>query len=378
MSDAPLVKATLQDVAREAGVSLATVDRVVNRRDGVRGPTAARVETALAKLGYRADAAATRLARNLSFRFAFILPIGANTFMTNLAEQVRRTADWLASQRAFIDVRHVDVFDPDALADALESLPASYHGVATIALDHPKVRAAIDELANRGVPVVTLVSDAPSSRRLHYVGIDNPAAGRTAATLMGRFLRGRRGTVGVIAGSLVLRDHAERQFGFLQILSSEYPDLAPLPAVEGRDDNERTRAATASLLAHQPDLVGLYSVGAGNRGIAAALEESGRARDIVWSSTRTPDMRRAQRRVSSSPIAGMIPSCPIRNRSTSTSSCATISRRGTVLLDLPYVAFLQLSDALGPGNLRRLFLCRPQQAREFMTAGWTDRFVGAH
>jgi LacI family transcriptional regulator len=282
MSDAPVVKATLQDVAREAGVSLATVDRVVNRRDGVRGPTVARVETALAKLGYRADAAATRLARNLSFRFAFILPIGANTFMTNLAEQVRRTADWLASQRAFIDVLHVDVFDPDALANALTSLPPSYHGVGTVALDHPMVRAAIDELANRGIPVVTLVSDAPRSRRLHYVGIDNPAAGRTAATLMGRFLRGRRGTIGVIAGSLVLHDHAERQFGFLQILSSEYPDLAPLSAVEGRDDNERTRAAAASLLARQPDLVGLYSVGAGNRGIAAALEESGRARDIVW------------------------------------------------------------------------------------------------
>jgi LacI family transcriptional regulator len=282
MSDTPPLKATLQDVAREAGVSIATVDRVVNRREGVRGPTQARVEAALAKLGYRPDAAATRLARNQSFRFAFILPTGANTFMTNLAEQVRRTAEWLASQRAFIDVLHVDVFDPDALAGTLGSLPPAYHGVATIALDHSKVRAAIDDLASRGVPVVTLVSDAPSARRLHYVGIDNPAAGRTAATLMGRFLRGQRGTIGVIAGSLVLRDHAERQFGFHQILSSEYPDLAPLPAVEGRDDNQRTRALTASLLARQSDLVGLYSVGAGNRGIAAALEESGRAHDVVW------------------------------------------------------------------------------------------------
>jgi LacI family transcriptional regulator len=282
MSDATRIKATLLDVARTAGVSLATVDRVVNRREGVRGKTVARVEAALAKLGYRPDAAATRLARNLSFRFAFILPIGANTFMTNLADQVQRTAEWLESQRAFIDILHVDVFDPDALAGALRSLPSAYHGVATIALDHPKVRAAIDDLAERGVRVVTLVSDAPSSRRLHYVGIDNPAAGRTAATLMGRFLGKRRGSIGVIAGSLVLRDHAERQFGFHQILASEYPDLAPLPAVEGRDDNQRTRVLAQALLARQPDLVGLYSVGAGNRGIAAALEDSGRAREIVW------------------------------------------------------------------------------------------------
>lgn len=275
-------RATLEDVARAAGVSVATVDRVVNRREGVRDKTIARVEAAVARLGYRADPAAARLARNQSFRFAFILPSGANSFMSLLAEQVARTAEWLAGQRAFIDIRHVDVFDADALAEALEMVSPSYHGVATIALDHPRVRAAIDDLAERGIPVVTLVSDVPSSRRLHYVGIDNPAAGRTAATLMGRFLRGRKGAVGVIAGSLALRDHAERQFGFHQVLSSEFPDLIALPAVEGRDDSERTRAVTEALLARRPDLIGIYNVGAGNRGIAAALEASGRVGDIVW------------------------------------------------------------------------------------------------
>jgi LacI family transcriptional regulator len=229
---------------------------VVNRREGVREKTIARVEAAVARLGYRADPAAARLSRNQSFRFAFILPTGSNSFMANLTEQVRRTADWLASQRAFIDVVQADVFDPDALAGALEQLSPAYHGVATVALDHPRVRAAIDDLVARNVSVVTLVSDAPSSRRMHYVGIDNPAAGRTAATLMGRFLSGCKGPVGVIAGSLSLRDHAERQFGFHQILSSEYPDLTALPALEGRDDNERTRGLTAKLLKRHPDLLG--------------------------------------------------------------------------------------------------------------------------
>jgi LacI family transcriptional regulator len=117
---------------------------------------------------------------------------------------------------------------------------------------------------------------------MHYVGIDNPAAGRTVATLMGRYLSGRKGAVGVILGSLSLRDHAERQFGFHQILTSEYPDLMALPALEGRDDSERTRVLTAELLQRHPDLLGIYSAGAGNRGIAAALEGAGRTRDIVW------------------------------------------------------------------------------------------------
>ena len=70
-------RATLEDVARAAGFSLATVDRVVNRREGVREKTIARVEAAVARLGYRADPAAARLSRNQSFRFAFILPTGS-------------------------------------------------------------------------------------------------------------------------------------------------------------------------------------------------------------------------------------------------------------------------------------------------------------
>jgi LacI family transcriptional regulator len=289
----PVAKVTLEDVAREAGVSLATADRVVNKRPGVRDRTVARVETAVIKLGYRPDLAAARLARNKSFRFAFILPVGDNTFMTDLAEQVRQSTASLAAQRAFVDTLHVDVFDPDVIGRALEDLPPVYDGVAVVALDHPRVRIAIDDLVARGVKVVTLVSDVPASRRLHYVGIDNPAAGRTAGTLMGKYLCGRTGKIGVVAGSLALRDHAERHFGFNQVLSGEHPGLSVLPVLEGRDDSALTRPMTEKLLAEHPDIIGLYNVGAGNRGIAAALEASGRASDVVWIAHElTPHTRR--------------------------------------------------------------------------------------
>jgi LacI family transcriptional regulator len=112
---------------------------------------------------------------------------------------------------------------------------------------------------------------------------------------MGRFLCGaeRKGKVALIAGSLALRDHAERQFGFNQVLAREYPQISVLPALEGRDDSERTRALTRELLRAHPDIVGVYNVGAGNRGIGAALEESGRAQDILWIAHElTPHTRR--------------------------------------------------------------------------------------
>ncbi len=274
-------RVTMEDVAREARVSIATVDRAINGRPGVHSRTMSRIEAAVAKLNYRPDPVATRLSRNQAFQFCFILPVSGTSFVALLSEQVRLTAEWLAPQRAYIETILVDVFDPEALASTLEGLGTRYQGVATVALDHPRVRDALDELTRLGVAVVTLVSDAPAARRLRYVGIDNTAAGRTAGSLMGRFLGGRTGRVGLIAGSMVLRDHSERRFGFCQVIGTDYPALTLQPVSEGRDDERQNEAIVREML-QAPDIIGIYNIGAGNRGVAAALEAAGRAHDVVY------------------------------------------------------------------------------------------------
>ena len=277
-----MARTTLLDVARTAGVSLATVDRVLNRRPGVNVETAERVQAAVERLKYRPDRLAARLARGRVHRFQFLLPIGSNVFMQVLEEKVRATADFVAGERVEIGVTLVDVFDGEVLAAALEGLRRAVDGVAVVALDHPSVREAINDLVGDGVTVVTLVSDSPRSRRAHYVGIDNSAAGRTAGTLLGRFICGRTGKVGLIAGSIALRDHIERQLGFEQVIRRDFPHLELLPVREGRDEDERVEVLARALLAEHPDLVGVYNIGAGVGGIVAALEDAGRARDVVF------------------------------------------------------------------------------------------------
>lgn len=289
-----MARATIEDVARTAGVSVATVDRVLNSRAAVRPATLKRVETAVRSLNYRPDRLAARLARGKEYRFCFILPVGNNAFMALLGEQVRAEEERLATEKISIDLRLTDVFEPMELAATLDQIGDVYDGVAVVALDHPRVKEAINGLADRGVTVVTLVSDVPGSKRAHYVGIDNAAAGRTAATLMGRYLEGRTGKVGLIAGSLSLRDHIERQFGFEQVMRHDFPGLTVLPVREAHDDWQRVQEAAAQLLAENPDLIGLYNVGAGARGIIAALERAGRQRDVVFIAHElTVDTRRA-------------------------------------------------------------------------------------
>jgi len=273
---------TLKDIAREAGVSLATVDRVLHHRPGVRPDTVRRVQEIIARNAFQPHVAAAELARGRARRFAFVMPTGANPFMQQIEAYLGEMSGWLAARRLSVELVNTDVFDPAVLAASLEALSGNYDGIAVVALDHPGVRAAINDLVDAGTKVVTLVSDVPSSRRHHYVGIDNIAAGRTAGALVGRLVGQKSGKIGIIAGSQGLRDHAERIFGFNQVMASEFSHLDVLPLLEGRDDDDRSEQLISRLLGKHPDIIGLYNVGAGTQGVAKALTEAGREKQVVF------------------------------------------------------------------------------------------------
>ena len=281
-SDMATSHLTLKDIAREVGVSVATLDRVLHGRAGVREETARRVREAMDRHGFRPFATGPELARIRASRLALVMPEGTNVFMSMIFDHIAEMSGWLMARRATVETTKTNVFNPAALAQTLESLTGRYDGVAVVALDHQSVRAAIDDLVAGGTYVATLVSDVPGSRRHRYVGIDNVAAGRTAGSLMGRFVRSQTGKIGIIAGSQSLRDHAERIFGFNQLMSLEYPHLDILSPVEGGDDDGESEALMMRLIADHPDLIGVYNVGAGIPGVAKAITDAGRETAITF------------------------------------------------------------------------------------------------
>ena len=289
------VRPTVHDVAQAAGVSLATVDRVINGRDGVRKDTVRRVEAAIAELGFIRNQAAANLAKRRVYRLVFVIPEGANSFMRRLEIEVREAARLMAGDDIHLDVELIPPFNADALSETLNRLDcSSVAGVALVAAEAPPVRQAIARLHDAGVPVVTLVSDAPSFRRDRYIGIDNVAAGRTAASLIGRFVHHRAGKIALVAGSMLVRDHVERRMGFEQVIRAEFPHFEVLPLAEGRDDREATRKIVADCLAQADDIVGLYNIGAGNLGVIEALRAiPPKARPIVVAHELTPHTREA-------------------------------------------------------------------------------------
>ncbi|MEM9698043.1 MAG: LacI family DNA-binding transcriptional regulator [Pseudomonadota bacterium] len=286
---------TINDIARVAEVSLATVDRVLNGRPGVREKTVARVNKAIADLGYVRDTAAANLARGRVYRFVFILPSNHNEFLVSLEAQIEQLRQRVRHDRTELTVIRVAAFDPVALADALARIePGRTDGVAIFGPETPSVRDSIAHLKANGISVVSLVADVPSSERDHYVGIDNIAAGRTAAQLLGRFLGAQKGSILVLTGSMLARDHLERRLGFDEVLGRDFPHLTALASLEGRDDPDLIARLVPRALAANQDIIGIYSSAAGNEGLINVFAaHPGLRRPAVVAHELTPLSRKA-------------------------------------------------------------------------------------
>ncbi len=277
-----MARPTVRDIAREAGVSLATVDRVLNARPRVRESSVKLVQDAVEKLGYVRDVSAANLAKRREYRFAFIIPDSRSQFVETIRTALSEVRQSPGPDRVSVETIMAPADDPNATARILIGLNAAhYDGVAIMCPETPQVRDAVMRVKQAGLAVVALVSDLPSSERDHFVGVDSIAAGRTAGALMGRFLGGKAGKVLVVSGSLSSRDSIERRFGFDSVLAERFPFMEVLPTIESRDDSHRLISIVKQVMAAHRDVIGIYALGSGNGAVLDALRATGRIRSCT-------------------------------------------------------------------------------------------------
>lgn len=276
------LRPTVNDIAREAGVSLATVDRVLNARPGVRAKTILAVNEAIDRLGYIRNVAAANLARQRRYRFLFILPAVETQFLQGLQDAITEAARGPLADASDVVIATVPPRDPHAIVSVVDGLgDQPIDGCAILAHETPDVRDLIVRLKAKGTAVVTLITDQPQSPRDHFVGIDNRAAGRTAAVLLGRFVGPRPGKVAVVVSSMFARDMVDRRLGFDEVLAERFPNLQSLPSLEGHDDRDLTARITAACLAAHDGVVAIYVAGAGTQGVDQAVRQAGLSGRLV-------------------------------------------------------------------------------------------------
>ncbi|WP_417721061.1 LacI family DNA-binding transcriptional regulator [Salipiger sp.] len=291
-----VMRPTTKDLARHCGLSRATVDRVLNGREGVKQKTVDKVQAAIEELGFVRNISAANLAKGRTYRFLFVLPKSGDLFLEEILRHITEASGIFAAEMVSTRVRHVDENDPHGVAAFLGGLDRDeVDGVAIMAPETPQVRDAILRLQERGIHALPFISNQTLTGN-HWVGIDNRSAGATAGTLLGRFAGPVRGRVLVVAETMQSRDSLERRLGFDGVMNAAFPQLEVLPSLETYGAPDRAQRVIANAFARHDDIVGVYILASEARVPLALVRESAAAGPrVIVAHERTPFTERALR-----------------------------------------------------------------------------------
>lgn len=282
-------------VARAAGVSTATVDRVLNGRGGVRREKEERILETARALG---------LDRALDLRPARTLRIGVliqppkNPFHAALRDGFDQAARIYAALNMQLMVLHLDQQDHAGSAGRIAALIGQRDGLILSSPEDPRIIAAVRRFAEKA-PVVTLATDLAGSGRQVFVGPDDHRGGRAAADLMGLFVP-QGGRVIMVAGLLDNAGQRARAAGFRALLAERHPGLDLARILETGEDPAAAARVTEAALRQDPGICGIYHASAGALPIAEALDRLGRRGMAFITHELTPNRRQLlqQRRLS--------------------------------------------------------------------------------
>lgn len=269
-------KPTIKDIAKAAGVSLATVDRVINDRGGVRLSTVNLVTTAIEDLNYVRDISAANLARSKEYKFVFLLPDHDDELIEMIHTSIYEANSSMAHERTTAIIIRVPANNPHCIAQEIDGLLADkVDGVAIMVPETAQVRDAISRLDSRGIAVVAFISNQPNAHSTYFVGINNEAAGRTAGRLLARFIGERQGIVLVITETMQSRDSLDRRLGFDAIMAKYGPRIRVYHSMETYADAARTAKIIAAAFQSNEDIVGIYMMNHDISDTMQAIEAQG-------------------------------------------------------------------------------------------------------
>lgn len=267
---------TAQQIADLAGVSRGTVDRALHNRGRVNPEVAAKIHKIAAELGYKPNLIGQALVKSKrDFKLGAILQSTETPTMQIVRAGVQRAAEELAASGVELIMRENRGLDTELVLEHIEELvQQGVQGLAIAPNNSPEIRQCIDELYEQGIPVITLNSDAPGSKRLAFIGMDNYRAGQTAAGLL-RLMLPEGGKVLPLAGHLNNTAHNNRLNGFFDTIKGEKGiELLSFQPCFDRDDY--AHEITQHALRANPDLTGIYVASNGQLGACQAIEEEGR------------------------------------------------------------------------------------------------------
>jgi LacI family transcriptional regulator, galactose operon repressor len=267
----------VKEIALQAGMSTATVDRVLNDRSHVSPQTRRRVNDAIDELARQEGQLAAK-GRRIFIDVVMEAP-------RRFSREVRQASENILSDLKPSAVRPrfsvSETMSPEECISILSRIKKrGSQGVCLKARDTPDIRKAIAQLIEKKIPVVTIFTDISGSDRIAYAGLDNASAGKTAAYLMLNLLGPDKNVVLTTLSQHAFQGEEDRYQGFRSELKRLRPNLHLIDASGGGGLNPNTGKEVAGKLRSSRQVAGVYSMGGGNIAVLKALESAGNHPDV--------------------------------------------------------------------------------------------------
>lgn len=278
----PMRRPTIPDLATAAGVSVATVNRVLSGAANVRLATRERVQQAAEDIGFygvgsiqaRVAAARPRL------RLGVLLLQPHRPFYQNVARALQEAAAQAVGAEVDLRIEFLEDLSPKSTASRVLALGVDCAAICVVAAAHPTVTEAVSQLQAGGTPVFALIAPLSTTGQVPYIGLDNWKLGRTGAWAFAHLCH-TPGKIGMLVGNPRFRNQEISEASFRSYFREFAQDFTLLEPLSTFESAAVAQHVTEGLLSEHPDIVGLYVNGGGVTGAIAALHSTGMAGKVI-------------------------------------------------------------------------------------------------
>lgn len=285
---------TIPDLAEAAGVSVATVNRVLSGASNVRLATQERVQKAAEEIGFyglgsiqaRVSAARPHL------RFGVLLLQPHRPFYQNVARALEAAAATAVGAEVELRIEFLEDLTPQNIAARALDLAQDCQAICLTSAVHPVVTETLERIQAQGIAVFALISQISVTGQMSYIGLDNWKVGRTSAWTFANICK-TPGKIGILMGNPRYRNQEMNETGFRSYFREHAPEFTLLEPLSTFESAAVAQEMTEKLLADHPDLVGLYISGGGISGALAGLRAARKGGKMVVVGYDLTDVTRA-------------------------------------------------------------------------------------
>lgn len=265
---------TIRDLADAAGVSVSTVNRVINQPDSVRQPTRDRVLYAAEDIGFYGlgSIESSVLKARETHTVGVLLQQGDRAFYSGLGRALSRAAQTYHAANIDLKLEYLSDLSPENVAARVRALGSQSESIGVVAAEHPYVSEAIDTVIRNGVPVTALIGGLSAQNDVGFVGLDSWKVGRTAAWAFHKLCH-EPGEIAILLGNPRYRNQELNETGFRSYFREHCAGFTLLEPRSTLESLAIAKELTLDILDTHPNLKGLFISGGGVTGVLEALRQ---------------------------------------------------------------------------------------------------------